>query len=73
MNQVPVSLNLGQYYQWVMKQQGRDTIIWELYDLSEEFFNEEEAQTMVKFGVCMYWICDCSYKEDRERHGWKEY
>jgi hypothetical protein len=28
-------------------------IIWELHDLSEEFFNEEEAQTMVKFGVCM--------------------
>jgi hypothetical protein len=29
-------------------------IIWELHDVSEEFFNEEEAQTMVKFGVCMY-------------------
>jgi hypothetical protein len=28
-------------------------IIWELHDLSEEFFDEEEAQTMVKFGVCM--------------------
>jgi hypothetical protein len=29
-------------------------IIWELHDVSEEFFNEEEAQTMVKLGVCMY-------------------
>jgi len=29
-------------------------IIWELYDLFEEFFNEEEAEIMLKFGVCMY-------------------
>jgi hypothetical protein len=29
-------------------------IIWELHDVSEEFFNEEEDETMLKFGVCMY-------------------